>query len=101
MLENVALGGEIGGADHQKEFSDFLLENDDQGNKTNVHKPADHAADHFHLEQFGQFPKGPNNHYANKNINGDGTFDEFVNVIEQCGHKDYVDDIRNLEFEKI
>ena len=29
------------------------------------------------------------------------TVDQFVNIIEQCGHEDYVDNIGNLEFEKV
>ena len=101
MFEKTALGRKIGGTNHQQEFSYFLLKYNDQGDQTNVHEAAHHAADHFHLEQFGEFPQGPNDYNSNKNIDGYGAFDQFVNVIEQCGHKDNVDDIGNLELEKI
>ena len=77
------------------------MKNDDEGNQTNIHKPAYHATDHFHLEQLGKFPKRPNNHNPNKNIDGNRALDQFVNVIEECGHEDNIDDIRNLELEKI
>ena len=101
MFEKTAFGRKIGGTDHQQKFAYFLLKNNDQGNQPDVHETAHHAADHFHLEQFGKLPQGPNNHDPNKDIDGNGALDQFVNVIEQCGHKDNVDDIGNLELEKI
>src|SRR5690606_9338036 len=53
MFQKIPLGGKVGGADHQQEFSDLLLEDDDQGDEPNVHKTADHTTDHLHLQQFG------------------------------------------------
>tara|TARA_Y100001001_G_scaffold82065_1_gene79896 strand:+ start:348 stop:509 length:162 start_codon:yes stop_codon:yes gene_type:complete len=53
------------------------------------------------LEQFGKFPQGPNDYYPDKNVDGHRAFDQFINVIEERGDEDYVDDIRNLELDKI
>ncbi len=82
MPDKTPLGGKIGRANHQQEFSYFLLEHNDQSNETNVHKTTHHATDHFHLNQLSQLPQSPNNHYSNKNIDGNRTFDQFINVVE-------------------
>tara|TARA_R100000365_G_C2723392_1_gene55298 strand:- start:649 stop:882 length:234 start_codon:yes stop_codon:yes gene_type:complete len=77
------------------------LEYNDQRDQSNIHETTYHAADHFHLEQFGKFPQGPNDYYPDKNVDGHRAFDQFINVIEERGDEDYVDDIRNLELDKI
>src|SRR5690606_11910854 len=101
VFEKVSFGRKVGGTDHQQEFADFLLEDYDQGDQTNVHKTPDHAAYHFHLKQFGEFPQGPYDDDPDEYIDGHGALDQFVNVVEQGGHKDDVNDIRHLEFEKV
>ena len=101
MLDEIAFRCEIGGSDHQEKLSDFLLENDDQGDQTDVHKASDHAADHFHLQQFGKLPKGPDHDDAYENIDGHRAFDQFVYIIQQYGHQNDIDDIGDLEFKKV
>ncbi len=101
MPNKAPLGRKIGGSHHKEKFPDFLLKNNDQCNKSDLHKPPDHTTYHFHVEQFGKFPKAPNDYDSYKDIYGNRSADQFVDIIEEYRNKNNVNKVGNPKVEKV
>jgi hypothetical protein len=53
-----------------------------------------------HIEVIGKSPNEVNNKDTNKDIDGNCTLDQFVNVVEKDGDKEYIDKIDESEIPK-
>ncbi len=78
-----------------------MLKNDNQSDQPNLHEGTDHATDHFHAQELCQFPKAPDNYDPYKDVDGDRTTHQFINIIEKYGDQDNVDKVGNFKIDKI
>ena len=101
MLKIAPFVSEVGGAQYQQEFSDFLLEDDDQGNQPYLHEATHQAAGHAHVQELGPFPKGPDNHDPQKDVYGNGAPYQPVEVKKQDGDQKDVDQVRDPKIKKV
>src|SRR5210317_986914 len=101
MLDVPAFVCKVGGAQHQEEFSDFLLEDDDQGYQPYLHEAAHQAAGHPHVQELGSLPEGPDNDDPQKDVDGNSAAHQAVEVKKQDGDQQDIDQVRDPKIQKI
>jgi hypothetical protein len=56
--------------------------------------------EHVHFKEIGQSPNGVDNNDSNKDIDGNCTFYQFINIIEKYGNKKDIDKINYAKIPK-
>ena len=84
----------VPGADEYQETSDFLLEDDNQGYHTHSQYRTQYGAEQLHFQSTNGPPEHIDGCDAQGDVVGHRSPDQHIELIEQEGYEDDIDDIQ-------
>jgi len=87
-------------AEGKQELPDFGLEDDKQGDQPHTEKCPEDLPEKFHLQRIGHAPDEKKGNDPEKDIDGNGTFQEVVKLVKDESDKKYVNHIQQPDLQK-